>query len=94
MDTGTLYPPDLSREAYAQLISRVASGEYGSFLHVKGHIDIEGKTHLLNIAQSDGVIKPLRYRQPPLLVLIGAGFDQQTPGSLLADLQPSKASLS
>ena len=94
VDTGTLCPPDLSREVYAQFISRIVSGEYGTFLRVKGHIDIEGQTHLLNIAHSDVVLKKQKYRQPPLLVLIGADFDQQILGRLLANIQPSKACLS
>lgn len=94
VDTGTLCPPDLSREAYAQLISRIVSGDDGTYLRVKGYISIEGQTHLLNIAQSDVVLEKQKYRQPPLLVLIGTGISQQTLGGLVTGLQPSKASLS
>lgn len=81
--TGTLSPADMSRDAYAQLVSRIVSGEYGTFLRVKGYIDIEGQPHLLNIAQSDVVLKPQKYRQPPLLVCIGTGFDPRSLGGLI-----------
>jgi len=83
VDTGTLSPADFSREAYARFVHRVVSGDYGTFLRVKGHIDIEGKTHLLNIAQSDVVLKPQKFRQQPLLVFIGTGFCSKALGDLL-----------